>query len=500
MAIATPRLNSLRYVLMLFRAKFVHGSMAQRVLIARRIFGRLARLSGLHPATYFGVGVCHAGVDLARGVAGLAPKRRSAPWLRATAGLDNRDFLRAWTQRRHDGGPKIVVLAMGSVGDILQITPVLRALREKWPAAEIALLHRSPAAHVVLDGNPNVDSIGTASADHFKDLTRAVRDHGAADLVVDIASISYVVTYTLAPPALRHPALCTAQADRFFAAALVTQAAWSRHPPVFPRRAASYAWPVEWKGLHYLDVLGRTGNLPIDRRSGLDFVAGPDDAAATLVASPTGRYVTVQSGVDATVQAWARISGLRPTKLLPQSTWRETASLLKAAGVRVVQLGAADDEAIAGVHADLRGRTSLRQAAALLRGAACHVGTEGGLVHLARAMEVRSVVAFGPTSRDFLGYPDNCNLVEDDCTGCWWTTKDWFIRCPRGFAVPPCMNAHAAGAIAGAVLAILNSVVAAADQGLRADSTRHEPALAEAVAGSDKGWQRGPKLATTWNR
>jgi hypothetical protein len=448
--VTTPK--SRHYLVLLVMAKFVHGSGAQRWLIARRVLGRAARLCGLHRAAYLCVDLWHRGTDLVRRAAGRPGRPHCAAWLRATAGLDNRAYLRGWTQRRHAGGPKIVVLAMGSVGDILQITPVLRALRAMCPTAEICLLHRSPAAAMVLEGNGHIDSIGTASADHFAEVTRAVRDHGAADLVVDIASISYIVTYTPAPRALRHPEMRASLPDSFLAAAAAARAPWARHPPVFPRRDPAFAWPAEWAGWHYLDVLGTTGNLPIDRHSALDFATGPDDAAGPT--PPRGRYVTVQNGVDATVRKWARVAGMLPTKLLPPATWREAVRLLREAGMSVVQLGAADDEPIAGVDADLRGRTTLRQAAILLRGAACHVGTEGGLVHLARAMQVRSVVAFGPTSRDFLGYPDNVNLIVDDCTGCWWTTKDWFIRCPRGFADPPCMRAHSGDMIASAALAI----------------------------------------------
>jgi ADP-heptose:LPS heptosyltransferase len=212
--------------------------------------------------------------------------------------------------------------------------------------------------------------------------------------------------------------------------------------------------PEEDEGLHYLDVLGATGNLPIDRRSALDFFTAPGDAAAIEQALPKTRYVTVQNGVDSDVMNWSRAAGRRPTKLLPGATWEATVRLLQAGKLAVIQLGTKEDEPIAGVDADLRGRTTLRQAAVALKGAACHVGIEGGLVHLARAVGTRSVVAFGPTSRSFLGYPENINLVASDCHSCWWTTRDWYMACPRGFAAPPCMNAYAATMIATAALAI----------------------------------------------
>jgi ADP-heptose:LPS heptosyltransferase len=148
------------------------------------------------------------------------------------------------------------------------------------------------------------------------------------------------------------------------------------------------------------------------------------------------------------------VMGQRPTKLLPASTWQETVRLLQAGNLAVIQLGTKDDERIDGVDMDLRDCTTLGQAAVILKSAVCHVGIEGGLVHLSRAVNVRSVVAFGPTSSAFLGYPQNVNLVASDCNSCWWTTKDWHTYCPRGLVGPPCMNAHTAAMIAKAVLCI----------------------------------------------
>lgn len=446
-----------RHVFLLFRTECLRGDLTQRRRFIRRVTRRLARLLGLNQTFYLALAQWQKLMDLIWMPLGTTGQRRSSQWPRAIGGLDNRRYLRLWTKRRYEGGPKIVVLGMGSVGDILQITPVLRALREKFAAAEICLLHRSPLAAMILQGNRNVDSIAVADSFHFQKVKDAVRDEGAADLVVEIASISYVLTYTPAPLVLRHPDLRAVLPEAFFAAATAAQELWNHIPPIFPRREAKFVWPPKWNEYHYLDVLGTTGNLPIDRYSALDFVMEPGDSAVLDLAGPNKPYVTVQNGVDADVMTQARTTGLRPTKLLPKATWTETVRLLHAGNLAVIQLGTKDDEPIEGVDTDLRGCTTLRQAATILRSAVCHVGVEGGLVHLARAMDVRSVVAFGPTSTAFLGYPQNVNLVASHCTGCWWTTKDWHIDCPRGFTEPACMNAHTAEMVAGAALNILRS-------------------------------------------
>ena len=377
-------------------------------------------------------------------------------WLWLIRGLENRAYLRSWIERRFVGGPKIVVLGMGSIGDVLQITPLLRALKNSLPTAEIVLLHHSRIAETVLHGNPNVASIALADARQFDQVKKAVREEGAADLVVEVASTVFVVTYTAAPSALRHPRLGAVFSEAFFASATAAQVRHNGQLAARPAGEFKLLTAGECMQQHYLDVIGTTSNLPIDRYSSLDFVCDADAAAAFEFFRSHQPYVTVQNGVDKDVANWSRAMGRRPTKLLPEVIWHETVRLLQAADLAVVQLGAEQDEPIAGVDLDLRGRTSLREAAAILKRAVCLIGVEGGLVHLARAMEVRSVVAFGPTSAAFLGYPQNVNLVPSGCHSCWWATSDWYMNCPRGFKEPPCMQAFTPAMLARAALEIVD--------------------------------------------
>ena len=443
-----------RDVAFLFLTECLHGNAAQRRHFVRRIARRLARLLGLYQASYLAFEVREKIADLIRTPSRSTGARSFPQWRRAIAGLDNRDYLWSWTTRRYESGPKIVVLGVGSIGDILQITPVLRVLREKFPAGEISLLHHSPAARIVLQGNRNIDSIAVADSRHFEQVKQAVRSEGAADLVAEIEGISYILTYTAAPSALRHPDLVSVFPDSVCAAAAAAQGLSKRHVSAEPGREDKFVWPKQWEDRQYLDVLGATGNLSVDRYSALDFFADPGDSVTTDLLTPEKPFVTVQNGVDSHVMNWSRVTGRRPTKLLPRATWQETVRLLQAENLAVVQLGTKDDERIEGVDTDLRGRTTLRQAAIILKRAVCHVSIEGGLVHLARALGVRSVVAFGPTSITFLGYPQNVNLVASNCTGCWWATTDWYVRCPRGLAEPVCMKEFTADMIAGAALRI----------------------------------------------
>jgi hypothetical protein len=86
----------------------------------------------------------------------------------------------------------------------------------------------------------------------------------------------------------------------------------------------------------------------------------------------------------------------------------------------LVQLGAVSDPALRGVI-DLRGKTSVREAAAILSASHLFIGLATGLVHLARAVECRSVVIYGGREDPAKsGYSANENLSwSGPCAPCW---------------------------------------------------------------------------------
>lgn len=85
-----------------------------------------------------------------------------------------------------------------------------------------------------------------------------------------------------------------------------------------------------------------------------------------------------------------------------------------------VQVGSRNDPPLAGAL-DLRGRTSLRETAAVLRGSLAFVGQVGFLMHLARAVDCRAVIVYGGRETPAQsGYPCNENLYSPvPCSPCW---------------------------------------------------------------------------------
>jgi hypothetical protein len=98
-------------------------------------------------------------------------------------------------------------------------------------------------------------------------------------------------------------------------------------------------------------------------------------------------------------------------------------------GRRFVQIGSAGDPPLAGVT-DLRGRTSLREAAAVLHQARLFVGLTGFLMHLARAVDCPAVIVYGGREPpELTGYICNINIANrPNCAPCWQRNRCEFHR------------------------------------------------------------------------
>jgi len=96
-----------------------------------------------------------------------------------------------------------------------------------------------------------------------------------------------------------------------------------------------------------------------------------------------------------------------------------------------VQVGSPRDPQLEGV-VDLRGKTSLRQTGAVMSQSLVFIGLVGFLMHLARAVDCRSVIVYGGREAPWQsGYSSNENIFTPlDCSPCWlWSKCDHGHKC-----------------------------------------------------------------------
>lgn len=110
------------------------------------------------------------------------------------------------------------------------------------------------------------------------------------------------------------------------------------------------------------------------------------------------------------------------TKEWPQERWHDLARRL-GSDFELVQVGTSADPPLPGAR-DLRARTTLREVAELMMGAAAFVGLESGLMHVAAAVRTPAVIIYGGRTRPAeTGYPFHRNLTRSPaCAGCGLNT------------------------------------------------------------------------------
>ena len=184
-------------------------------------------------------------------------------------------------------------------------------------------------------------------------------------------------------------------------------------------------------------------------------IASPDDtlklnidiySAETITAKfnlKGVKFITVHDGWDENTKTKTGSS----TKSYPPQKWQELVNMLKHEfpDYTVVQLGGLGNGSdITGIDLNLRGKTTLKEAASLLATSSLHIDTDSGLVHIAASLGTLCAVLFGPTNAEYCSYyskfPNYITVTPSLCGNCWWSADGWMENCPRGLNAPECMN------------------------------------------------------------
>lgn len=309
---------------------------------------------------------------------------------------------------------RVLAIRFSSIGDILLTTPLLRAVRTRYPEAHLAFLTKEPFAPLLSD-NPRLNDLITLGPDeslgrlagrlragqftHVLDLQGSLRTRGLRLLV---------------------PARWSGYRNHRLAREILIRTKRNRYPR----------------------------DLPVPERY--------FDAVSKLDVHPDGNppefFLHENAGVEA--NAWLG-SGLRDavplvavapgaahrTKRWPVDYWRNLVGRLTAREFNVVVVGGTEDRAIAdevalagGARAvNAAGRFGLQGTGAIIAASRLLVSGDTGVMHMATGVNTPVIALFGPTVRAFGFFPQSRHAVvlerDLDCRPCTaWGTE----RCPLG--------------------------------------------------------------------
>ncbi len=327
------------------------------------------------------------------------------------AGADSLQFLGkngTIPRRMRELLSKTLVIRFSSAGDIILATPLLRALRTRFPHAEIDFAVKRDYAGLVRHHPALTHVLELPGAEDGEALRRFRSEVRARkyDLLIDIHG------------SLRSRFLC-------LGAPRVVRIRKRVVPSVVDR----YFEPVRPFGV-------------VNDGEGLDIFPSPEDYSAV-----EGRLVEggVREGEPCVVLA----PGARHwSKRWPGERFAEVgAALAEDTGVRIVVLGGTDDVAlcadVAGrirrqapgaLVADLAGRLTLTGCALVMDRASVVITNDTALMHVAAARKRPVVALFGPTVREFGFFPIGTHSVvlERAGLGCRPCTHIGGPTCPAG--------------------------------------------------------------------
>lgn len=277
--------------------------------------------------------------------------------------------------------PRILVITLRRLGDVLLTTPLIRALKTGYTGCSIdALVFRGTEA--ILSGNRDLDDVivipqRPSAAETVALLRRLWRRYDLA-----------VPTQTGDRPMFL---AWVAGRRRIGFVAETEPGAW------WKRRVLNRSVPFEPENHRVIELLRLADCLGIPRRNE---IVCPTDAASTAAALP-GRYAVLHANPMFRIRRWT------------DDGWRALARALADRGLTVVVTGGPDpaekdylDRVWQGVKpaiVRLDGTLGWADLAGLLRGAAVYVGPDTSMTHLAAGAGAPTVALYGPASPSLIG-------------------------------------------------------------------------------------------------
>lgn len=332
---------------------------------------------------------------------------------------------------------RILIVRTDRIGDVLLSTPVIKALRDSYPQAYIAMMV-SPYAKEIVEGNPYLDEIIIYDKDYKHkswmrsikfsqnlkkrkfDLALILHPTNRAHLVTFLSGIKRRIGYErklgfLLTDRIKHTKQLGEKQESEYAFDLV------RYLGIEPEAKMPFM-PIKQESENWVEELfAAQGIIPTDKLLGIH-------PAASC-----------------------------PSKIWPNERFVQVADrLTEKYGFKVIYLSGAKDSALVQKTVqqmrypaiNLAGKTSLSQLASILKRCALFISNDSGPVHIASAVGVPVISIFGrnqaglsPKRWGPLGLRDKILHKEVGCIECLAHNCTKQFACLRAISVDDVLNA-----------------------------------------------------------
>ncbi len=286
---------------------------------------------------------------------------------------------------------KILVIKSGAIGDVLMTTPFLRALRKRFPTAEIDYLTSKESAEV-LEGNKNISQVIAAESSDFHSLNLFKKNK----LLKIIRRSQYDFCFILDKSQL---------ANLFILfTGIPVRIGFDRFGEGFANNVNVKYGELKYEINYYLELSYLTGakedknknlelNLTIEDKKFAEEIFKKNKIKNAICIAPGGGK---NPGV-----------GIDSTRIWPEKDFIELINMLKNS--KVILIGGEKDKELCdriskSITSELRkkvlnlaGQTSLKESAAVMQKCSCVITNDAGPMHIASAVNKKVISIFGPT-------------------------------------------------------------------------------------------------------
>lgn len=275
----------------------------------------------------------------------------------------------------------IIIIARGGIGDVIVCTPVFKTIKEAYPEKKLIVYCREKRQKLILLQNPYIDSL------RMLNIKAMLRYPG--HLYAYLFNNEKVKYYDL----------------------------------LFQHITPAHIYNDEDKNVKDLvydlfDDLNIKSNYP---KTQLFFTEKEEKKARKTLALYKNVVMMHVHSRSSKNHHWPLEKWNALVKSLPEYTF--------------IQLGHPDEASVTGAL-DFRGKTSVREAFALIKYSDSFVGIESSLAHVTNAFDIPGVILFGDSGPGFWGHDNNINIFKKlRCSPCYFYL--WNDPCPYNHE---CMN------------------------------------------------------------